>query len=547
MCEPGQQQASQASQASPADVLAAVADGLACLAGLDMTALTGVEQAEMLRVLGAAEGQWLAARSAALAAFDSSGGFTADGAASARSWLRWQTRVTPVAAAAAAGWVRRLRAHPEVAAALGAGAVSPSWARQICEWTGVLPYAGQQQDADRVLLAAAAGGAELADLAGLAEEIVRRCARPDPDDGDDGFAGRSVRLSEYWEGNGQLTGNLTPEATAALRAVLDALDEKTGPEDTRTAEQRDHDALLEALTRLLAARCLPERGGQPAQIQLHMSLEQLLGADGAAEAVAEWAGYAATAPPGAACDATIVPVVTGHIDPELLDYLAETLLRPVRTGPGGANAAAGSAGGAGSTGSTGAGSRIGSGSGSGWGGFTTAPAWSGPDGIPGWVSPFRAAKMAARPAPAPGTAARELILTRATRLLSGPRGLAAWLRTNLTDGPAAAISQVLDIGIPTEVIPPHLRRAVVLRDKHCSFPGCYRPPAVCHVHHIVPRSKGGVTSLENCALMCRFHHLIVIHRWGWQLRLNPDGTKTATSPDGTRTLHTHSPPGEAAC
>jgi Domain of unknown function (DUF222)/HNH endonuclease len=541
MCEPGQ-------QASPAAVLAAVTGGLSHLAGLDMTTLTGIEQAEMLRALGAAEGQWLAARSAALAAFDSSGGFEADGAASARSWLRWQTRVTPVAASAAAGWTRRLRAHPDVAAALGAGTVSPSWARQICEWTQVLPFTGQQQDADRVLLAAAAGGAELADLAGLAEEIVRRCARPDPDDGGDGFEERSVRLSEYWEGNGQLTGNLTPEATAALRAVLDALNEKTGPEDVRTAAQRDHDALLEALTRLLAARCLPERGGQPAQIQLHMSLEQLLGAGGAAEAVAEWAGYGATAPPGGDCDASIVPVVTGHIDPELLDYLAETLLRPAGNGPGGPDdAAAGGGPPAWATrtgaGSAGTGSGAGAGSGGGWGGFTTgSPAWAGPDGIPGWVTPFRAAKMAARPGPAPGTAARELILTRATRLLSGPRGLAGWLRTNLTDGPAAAISQVLDIGIPTEVIPPHLRRAVVLRDKHCGFPGCYRPPVVCHVHHIVPRSQGGATSLTNCVLMCRFHHLIVIHRWGWQLRLNPDGTKTATSPDGTRTLHTHSPP-----
>jgi Domain of unknown function (DUF222)/HNH endonuclease len=514
MCEPGQ-------QASPADVLAAVTGGLARLAGLDMTTLTGSEQAQVLRALGAAEGQWLAARSAALAAFDSAGGFEADGAASARSWLRWQTRVTPVAAAGAAGWMRRLRAHPDVAAALGAGAVSPSWARQICEWTRVLPFTGQQQDADRVLLAAAAGGAELADLAGLAEEIVRRCARPDPDGGDDGFAERSVRLSEYWQGNGQLTGNLTPEATAALRAVLDALNEKTGPEDTRTADQRDHDALLEALTRLLAARCLPGRGGQPAQILLHMSLEQLLGADGAPEAVAEWAGYGATAPPGGDCDATIVPVVTGHIDPDLLDYLAETLLRPARNGPGAPGAATGVPGG---------------------GGGRFVPMLAGPEPVPAWATPFQVARLARRAAPAPGTAARELILTRATRLLSGPRGLAGWLRTNLTDGPAAAISQVLDIGIATEVIPPHLRRAVVLRDKHCGFPGCYRPPVVCHVHHIVPRSQGGVTSLTNCVLLCRFHHLIVIHRWSWQLRLNPDGTKTATSPDGTRTLHTHSPP-----
>jgi hypothetical protein len=53
--------------------------------------------------------------------------------------------------------------------------------------------------------------------------------------------------------------------------------------------------------------------------------------------------------------------------------------------------------------------------------------------------------------------------------------------------------------------------------------------------------------------LCAFHHLIVIHRWGWTLTLHPDGTTTATSPDGRRTYHSHgppspghSPPGQAA-
>jgi hypothetical protein len=40
--------------------------------------------------------------------------------------------------------------------------------------------------------------------------------------------------------------------------------------------------------------------------------------------------------------------------------------------------------------------------------------------------------------------------------------------------------------------------------------------------------------------------LIVIHRWGWDIALNPDGTVTVTSPDGTRVLHSHSPPTQAA-
>jgi len=65
------------------------------------------------------------------------------------------------------------------------------------------------------------------------------------------------------------------------------------------------------------------------------------------------------------------------------------------------------------------------------------------------------------------------------------------------------------------------------------------------VHHIIPRSKGGPTSLTNCILLCSFHHLIMIHRWGWTITLHNDGTTTMTSPHG-RTLHSHSPPATAA-
>jgi hypothetical protein len=573
---PGSTAADAAPGCTAADAIAAVNGGLGVLASLDMTALTAGEHADLLRALGRAESQAVSARTAALAAFGHNGGYEADGARTGRSWLRWQTRITPSAAAGAARWVRRLSEHPIVAAVLAAGDVSPSWARQVCDWTDGLDSADRDA-ADRVLLAAAAGGAELGDLAGLAEEIKARTARPDRDGRDDRFDTRSLRVAEYWEGNGLLTGDLTAECTAALRAVLDSLNARTGPEDLRSPDQRDHDALCEALQRLLAARCLPERGGQPVQVQLHMSLEQLLGQPGAAESVAEWAGYGATAPPGTECDATIVPVVTGHIDPDLLEELAAALLKP-GAGPkrGGGNSegnkdrAAGrtppaafrSDGGTGSTtgdtssttGDTGDTGGISGTKATGWavpglagsggkfGFFTGLPAWAGPEGIPDWVTPYRAARMAARPGPDAGTAARELILTRATRLLSGPRGLAAWLRQNVTTGPAAAVSQVLDIGIPTEVIPPHLRRAVALRDKHCSFPGCFRPPAACHVHHIIPRNKGGPTNLSNLALMCPFHHLIAIHRMGWQIRLNPDGTKTATSPYDGRELHSHSPP-----
>ena len=39
-----------------------------------------------------------------------------------------------------------------------------------------------------------------------------------------------------------------------------------------------------------------------------------------------------------------------------------------------------------------------------------------------------------------------------------------------------------------------------------------------------------------------FHHQIVIHRWGWTLVLNPDGTTTARNKDKTKVPHSHGPP-----
>src|SRR5260221_459133 len=147
---------------------------------------------------------------------------------------------------------------------------------------------------------AAAGGAGLRDLEGLAEEIRKRTAKPDDDGDDDGFDDRGLHLARTFRGAGKLNGDLTPACAAALAAVLEALGKRAGPEDLRSKWQRDHDALEEACRRLIASNCLPERAGQPTQIQLGMSLDQLRGLPGAREAEAAWAGSAAR--PGDDCD-----------------------------------------------------------------------------------------------------------------------------------------------------------------------------------------------------------------------------------------------------
>ena len=59
-----------------------------------------------------------------------------------------------------------------------------------------------------------------------------------------------MRLVTTFQGAGVLSGDLTPECAAVVSAVLEALSAPAGAEDTRTREQRYHDALQEAMRSL---------------------------------------------------------------------------------------------------------------------------------------------------------------------------------------------------------------------------------------------------------------------------------------------------------
>jgi hypothetical protein len=82
--------------------------------------------------------------------------------------------------------------------------------------------------------------------------------------------------------------------------------------------------------------------------------------------------------------------------------------------------------------------------------------------------------------------------------------------------------QVLDVGRARRLIDGPLRRALVLRDKGCAWPGCDRPPRWCQGHHVVPWQDGGPTSLASSVLLCGFHHREV-HKGRWQVRIATDG------------------------
>jgi Domain of unknown function (DUF222)/HNH endonuclease len=505
-------------QCEPSTVPGALAmldHALDFLVAADSGALPTEVQAQALLALERAEAKHTAARARLLATFTAQAGYEADAHASARSWLRWRARVTRGAAAGAVGWARRLAAHPVIRDALAAGEMSASWAKEICGWSDRLPD-GARDGADVILAGAARAGAELTDLAGLAEEMYARAHREGAGGGpDERDADRGVWLGVTLGGAGRLEGDLTAGCSAALTAVLEALGKRAGPEDIRTAAQRRHDALEVACQRLLGAGLLPARAGQPAQALVHITLSQLRGLPGAPEAEAAWLAARAGQPGwlagpeagAAACDASVVPVVTGQADPAALDRLTAVFLASH--------------------------GRRRDGSVCGCGGCSCPPRQP--------LSPQTMARL------------REAMLRICADVLSGPAGLAAWLRHRLLEGPAASpslalgtgpgVALPLDAGHAEPAVPGHLRRAVTTRHPHCAFPGCDHPATGCHIHHLVPRARGGPTTLGNLVPVCPFHHLTAIHRWGWTLTLHADGTTTAASPDRTRVLHSHGPPG----
>ena len=101
-------------------------------------------------------------------------------------------------------------------------------------------------------------------------------------------------------------------------------------------------------------------------------------------------------------------------------------------------------------------------------------------------------------------------------------------------------SEPLDVGRRTALISPALRRAVIVRDAHCRFPGCDRPHTWCDAHHVQHWADGGSTALDNLMLLCRRHHRM-IHRPGGVRLTVEDGRPAFRRSDGAL-LEDRAPP-----
>ncbi|MBM0234372.1 DUF222 domain-containing protein [Micromonospora sp. STR1_7] len=338
---------------------------------------------------------------------DGRGAAVARGASSTAVWLRHRLRLDISAARRLVGLAASIdAAPPAVRDALAGGLVSVEQARVIVdtaatvsgsagaevadkavgvlvEWAGQFDPTLLRRMGTRILDHVAPDVADAAAAAALAAEAAR-AARD-----------RHVTISEQTGGRLRLSGTLDAEAAALLRAVIDPLSAPSGPDDTRSAGQRRHDALGDVCRLALRAGELPENGGDPAQIVVTTSYDGLT-RQLSAGALDIGLRLSPDTVRRLACDAAVLPAVLG------------------------------------------------------------------------------------------------------------------------------GAGQVLDVGRQRRLITGPLRRALVLRDGGCAFPGCDRPPRWCAAHHVRHWADGGPTSLDNTVLLCGHHHRHV-HQTDWVVRLGDDG------------------------
>ena len=166
-----------------------------------------------------------------------------------------------------------------------------------------------------------------------------------------------------------------------------------------------------------------------------------------------------------ACDAAMAPVVTGDVNPAALEDLIRLCVQLDRLR---------------GTGDTDAGGTTDADAGVAGGGGTGGQDAGGSGTARGWEALERA------------------VIGKAVDLLSGPGGLAGFLRRRQLGARLAGPSLPLDIGY-SQSIPASIRNAVILRDQHCQWAGrCHQPAAACEVHHVRHKKNGGPTSTKDC-------------------------------------------------
>jgi hypothetical protein len=93
-------------------------------------------------------------------------------------------------------------------------------------------------------------------------------------------------------------------------------------------------------------------------------------------------------------------------------------------------------------------------------------------------------------------------------------------------------STVIDIGRAKRTISGPARKALNIRDRGCTWPGCERPASWTSGHHLKHWIHGGTNQPPNLTLLCYRHHWMV-HEGNWQIVRGDDGRMLTIPPTVT--------------
>ncbi|HEY3199340.1 MAG TPA: DUF222 domain-containing protein [Actinomycetes bacterium] len=445
---------------------------------------------------------------ACIGVFDARGDAQACGARSSQAWLRRRARLSPGEASARVGLARRIKHYVGTATAFAAGRIRSRHAEVITRTLDEITPALNGEQAVAELEATMVDAARVVDPLRLASRCrrLRDAVAPQQAVAEDwdAFTARHLSLSRTIGGMIAIGGMLDPLTGETVLAGLYALAAPAGPDDDRTPRQRRADALGELARRVLTLDpALPSVGGERPQVLVTVDLPTLerRAADAAAATL-----------PGLTTPGLTTP---GRSDPP-------------RCHPGPL---------LGQSGKDQAGATV----------VGSAPPRSAPPGS----AAGRESTNTARGAAAAGQAYAGGALDRLGRL---PGAELAWagpisgelarriccdamITRVVTDG----ASQPLDVGRLTRVVPAGMRRALLVRDRHCQYPGCDTPGQWCDAHHLDHWALGGATKLANLVLLCPYHHTR-LHLSGHWPRRQPDGTLELIT-DGLPDHHAEPPGG----
>jgi len=285
--------------------------------------------------------------------------------------------------------------------------------------------------------------------------------------------GTSARSSAAGSAAGQAPASASDPPAALSAASAPSATDLT---DDRTATQRRHDAMRDALHRLLRSGDLPVSGGTPTTVIAHVRLDQLTQAGPLDLDQVTWNG---------------APEVLDTVRTQLTAQLHHTRTTTTNT----TNTSDTSAGQA-----SGARDDLDSGSDRGGGG----PSHAGHAACDGYA------------------------VTGHDGLLSGRQLGINFCEAELDILVTNPEGAVLALGRSTRLATRAQRLALAGRDRGCCFPSCTRPAPWTEAHHVTPWLAGGRTDLSNLCLLCPFHHRR-FDSLGWAVRMN-HGTPEWTPP-----------------